>query len=173
MHRQRVIEFFDLSWIVDIREIEKTIIICGLQWTRTTPVRTWFTVRLPYPNDFYFPFVPRDGIEPPPFVCKTNTLPLRHRGNLYREMVSNHSRNRYEPSPVPDLSVIDKNPLTYRRTYDFKVSYHRPRLYIQLLYSLDTFWGRGIGFYFGGHRLITYSWGSTKPVEVIVGFEPT
>ena len=79
----------------------------GQQWTRTTPVRTCFTDRLPYPNDFYYPiFVPRDGIEPPPFVCKTNTLPLRHRGNLYREMVMLHSKVRYEPSLVLDLSVV-------------------------------------------------------------------
>ena len=27
--------------------------------------------------------------------------------------------------------------------------------------------------YFGGHRFIIYSWVSTEPVEVIVGFEPT
>ena len=28
-------------------------------------------------------FVPREGIEPPPFPCKRNTLPLRHRGKMY------------------------------------------------------------------------------------------
>jgi hypothetical protein len=28
---------------------------CGQQWTRTTPVRTRFTVWLPYPNDFCYP----------------------------------------------------------------------------------------------------------------------
>ena len=27
----------------------------GQQWTGTTPKRTWFTVRLPYPNDFCYP----------------------------------------------------------------------------------------------------------------------
>ena len=69
-------------------------------------------------------FVPRDGIEPPPFVCKTNTLPLRHRGGLrlllqelmwyaytiliilYREMVTLHSIVGYEPSMVLDLSMF-------------------------------------------------------------------
>jgi hypothetical protein len=45
------------------------------------PIRTRFTVSLPYPNDFQFPiFVPRDRIELSPFACKTNTLPLRQRG---------------------------------------------------------------------------------------------
>ena len=28
---------------------------CGTWWTRTTPVKTKFTVSLPYPNDFQFP----------------------------------------------------------------------------------------------------------------------
>lgn len=55
-------------------------LVCGQQWTRTTPLRTDFTDRLPYPNDFCHPFVPRDGYAPPPFACKTNTLLLRQRG---------------------------------------------------------------------------------------------
>lgn len=56
---------------------------CGQQWTRTTPFRTDFTDRLSYPNDFCYPiFVPCSGIEPLPFPCKRNTLPLRQQGNL-------------------------------------------------------------------------------------------
>jgi hypothetical protein len=34
-------------------------IYCGTWWTRTTPVRTKFTVSLPYPNDFQFPIQER------------------------------------------------------------------------------------------------------------------
>jgi hypothetical protein len=38
----------------------------GQQWTRTTPVKTDFTDRLPYPNDFCYPIVVLlEGIEPP------------------------------------------------------------------------------------------------------------
>ena len=50
-------------------------------------------------------FVPREGIEPPPFPCKRNTLPLRHRGKLYRWVVSNHRHLPYERSALP-LSYI-------------------------------------------------------------------
>ena len=35
-------------------------------------IRTTFTTQ----------FVPRSGIEPLPFACKTNTLPLRQQGNF-------------------------------------------------------------------------------------------
>jgi len=48
-------EFFDPRKVSTPLPLEKTTIICGQQWTRTTPVRTCFTDRLPYPNDFCYP----------------------------------------------------------------------------------------------------------------------
>ena len=58
MHRQGVIEFFNLSWIVDIREIEKTIIIVGSSGLEPLPkgpdlqsgcrIRTTFTTQFLY-----------------------------------------------------------------------------------------------------------------------------
>ena len=126
----------NLSWIVDIREIEKTIIIVGSSGLEPLPkgpdLQSGCRIRTTFATHIHFLcnplcsvnhlIVPRDGIEPPPFVCKTNTLPLRHRGKwmnyffivefvnlkttLYREMVTLHSKVGYEPSLVLDLSVV-------------------------------------------------------------------
>jgi hypothetical protein len=77
-------KFFNPRKVSTPLPLENVIIIVGSSGLEPLPIRTRFTVSLPYPNDFYYPiFVPREGIEPPPFPCKRNTLPLRHRGKMY------------------------------------------------------------------------------------------
>ena len=99
-------EFLNLSWIVDIREIEKTIIIVGSSGLEPLPWGPDLQSGCRIRTTFATQFVPRSGIEPLPFACKTNTLPLRQQGKLYRVMVLSHSRVRYEPSLVPDHSAF-------------------------------------------------------------------
>ena len=64
--------------------LEKLIIIVGSSGLEPLPkgpdLQSGCRIRTTFTTQF---FVPREGIEPPPFVCKTNTLPLRHRGKMY------------------------------------------------------------------------------------------
>ena len=62
-------------------------------------------------------FVPREGIEPPPFPCKRNTLPLRHRGKytflLDRLSVKPISYPRQELNLTPLVKSQLPTPVCY------------------------------------------------------------
>ena len=117
MHRQGVYEFLNLSWIVDIREIEKTIIIVGPGGLEPLPkgrdlqsrcrIRTTFRLQFLYlvVESNHFPLHVKQirfryANKVKCMFLNFLLINIQTKYILYREMVTLHSKVGYEPSPV-------------------------------------------------------------------------